>query len=269
MRRFMAVVALAVLPPVVVVLVLAAKFHALTAPEAMERAQLARHLAAGDGFVTSVVRPLSLLFQADVAKHADLYHAPVQPALLSLFFKVLHPSDRVTAGAMCLVWIVSVWLTYAVGRAWCNARTANFSALFYGSSVTALTAAAQGLPYALLGVEVLLAVWAAVPNPRHSNDEAQPDLPTPLWRIALAGLIAGAAFLTHYLMIVLAVVLAAVGIYGAMSYSVEECTREFGIRMALGATRKAILALTLGRAAMLSLIGLSFGVAVSLVLGRL
>ena len=67
----------------------------------------------------------------------------------------------------------------------------------------------------------------------------------------------------------LAMLLAAVGIYGAMSYSVEECTQEFGIRMALGATRKAILALTLGRAAMLSLIGLSVGVAVSLALGRL
>jgi putative ABC transport system permease protein len=67
----------------------------------------------------------------------------------------------------------------------------------------------------------------------------------------------------------LAMLLAAVGIYGAMSYSVEGRTQEFGIRMALGASPKAILALTLRKAAILTLIGLSVGVTVSLALGRL
>ena len=66
-----------------------------------------------------------------------------------------------------------------------------------------------------------------------------------------------------------AVLLASVGIYGAISYSVEQRTQEFGIRMALGASREAIYALTLRKAATLSLTGLSAGVAVSLTLGRI
>ena len=66
-----------------------------------------------------------------------------------------------------------------------------------------------------------------------------------------------------------AVLLACVGIYGAISYSVEQRTQEFGIRMALGASREAIYALTLRKAAALSLAGLSAGVALSLAFGRI
>lgn len=66
-----------------------------------------------------------------------------------------------------------------------------------------------------------------------------------------------------------ALLLASVGIYGAISYSVEQRTQEFGIRMALGASRESIYALTLRKAATMSLAGLSAGVAVSLALGRI
>ena len=67
----------------------------------------------------------------------------------------------------------------------------------------------------------------------------------------------------------LATLLAAVGIYGAMSYAVEQRTQEFGIRMALGAGRAGIFKLALTQSATLGLIGLGFGLAVSLVLARL
>lgn len=66
-----------------------------------------------------------------------------------------------------------------------------------------------------------------------------------------------------------AVLLACVGIHGAISYSVGQRTQEFGIRMALGASREAIYALTLRKAGALSLAGLSAGVAISLALGRI
>ena len=67
----------------------------------------------------------------------------------------------------------------------------------------------------------------------------------------------------------LGVLLASVGIYGAMAYLIEQRTREFGIRIALGAGRQRILSLTLGQAASLTVIGLSLGLAVSLALGRM
>jgi putative ABC transport system permease protein len=67
---------------------------------------------------------------------------------------------------------------------------------------------------------------------------------------------------------VLAMVMAAVGIYGAMSYAVEQRTREFGLRVALGAQRSGILTLALGQATRLGLIGTGLGLAASFAIAR-
>jgi putative ABC transport system permease protein len=67
---------------------------------------------------------------------------------------------------------------------------------------------------------------------------------------------------------VLALGLAAVGLYGAMAYMVSQRTQEIGLRMALGASRSDVFKLVVGKGMRLAIIGTAIGLVASLALTR-
>jgi ABC-type antimicrobial peptide transport system permease subunit len=62
----------------------------------------------------------------------------------------------------------------------------------------------------------------------------------------------------------LALLIASVGLYGVIAFGARQRTREFGIRMALGAQRRDVLRLVTGDSLTIALVGIALGVMVSL-----
>jgi predicted permease len=92
---------------------------------------------------------------------------------------------------------------------------------------------------------------------RTMEDRVSASLAQPRLRAIVLGTFAG-----------LALLLAGVGTYGVVSYSARQRTREIGIRMAIGASSRAILGLLLGRGFVLVGLGLAAGVVGALALTR-
>jgi putative ABC transport system permease protein len=114
------------------------------------------------------------------------------------------------------------------------------------------------------------------PGLRRAVLEVDPDLPVGGYRavIAMRTLLADTLARRRLALSLLgafgvgALLLAAVGLYGAIAYSVTQRTRELGIRLALGATRGSVLRLVLGSGLRLALAGAGVGLVAAVAAAR-
>jgi predicted permease len=114
-------------------------------------------------------------------------------------------------------------------------------------------------------------VAAAIRQAVHSIDKDLPVTDVGSFPDTLGQSIARERFRTFLLgsFSAIALVLAAIGIFGVISYSASQRTHEIGIRMALGAQRRDVLHLILRQGAKLALVGLGIGVVLAFLLTRL
>ncbi|MGA9670593.1 MAG: ABC transporter permease [Terracidiphilus sp.] len=97
----------------------------------------------------------------------------------------------------------------------------------------------------------------AIGDIRLMDQVADESIATPRFAFSLVGLFAG-----------LAIVLAAIGTYGVISYSVSQRIPEFGLRLALGAPPRDVLGMVLAQATRLAVTGAIVGVVVALAMAR-
>jgi putative ABC transport system permease protein len=98
----------------------------------------------------------------------------------------------------------------------------------------------------------------ALGNPRTMEDVIARSLTNRRFTMNLLGIFAG-----------IAVALASIGLYGVMSYSVAQRTREIGIRMAVGAQRGHVLRLVIRQGMILTALGVAIGLVAAFALTRL
>jgi hypothetical protein len=164
----------------------AAQAKGLRHVEAMDAAQVARHVAEGDGFTTSFLRPLSLARGASAAGQPDQYNAPLYPLALAVAFNVAGANDRTVAMVATLFGLLTAVLVFVLASRLLDRTAGVLAALLVSLNAGVLAAGVSGTDVAMLGFTLVLLFLLIA---RHRGTVRSS---------ALCGVAAALAYLTDY-----------------------------------------------------------------------
>lgn len=191
------------IPLLVVLMLYRTQFRQVNDPDVMEMAVVARNIAAGRGFTTSVVRPLYVTLNKDVMHMPDMVHAPLYPYAMALVFGA-NASDNKVFATSALFFLLTLPLLYFLAKGMFNVRVARFTLFAYITSMfmmNMLVAAGPGTMVAFLFTALCLVLFRYAQHASGTAPEAVPDRKRTLLLAGGAGALMALCYLTDYMLI--------------------------------------------------------------------
>jgi tetratricopeptide (TPR) repeat protein len=183
--------------------------------EAMDYAQIARNIAGGRGFTTSVLLPFALPLSQGRSSFAELQHEPIFPLLTAVAFVVTSPSDTILIVLSLAFFVLSAALLFSLAV---RLTQGNFGIAFLTTALYVLSApvhsqAASGTPVTLSTALLLALLLVLTPRPgtTETNEKEVDNSSKPkksklrraqiglLRRYFWAGVLLGLCYLTSYI----------------------------------------------------------------------
>jgi len=163
-------------------------YPGLVTVDAMDQAQVARHLYLGQGFTTGFIKPISILTEGTVINGPDLYNSPIPIFLLSRFFNIIGLNDFAVLGnSVFWAFLTGIILIIFTRLLFHNLILALLIFVAYMLSPGVLESTFSGLPISFVAFMLLILTSIYYFRNRSSF----------LWT-ALLGIIAGILFLSEF-----------------------------------------------------------------------
>ena len=163
-------------------------YQGLVTVDAMDQAQVARHLYLGQGYTTGFVKPISILTGGAVLNGPDLYNSPIPIFLLSRFFNIIGLNDFAVLGnSVFWSFLTGITLIIFTRLLFHNLILALLIFIVYMLSPGILESTFSGLPISFVAVMLLILTFIYYFRNRSSF----------LWT-SLLGIIAGILFLSEF-----------------------------------------------------------------------
>lgn len=172
------------------------QFEEVTDVNALDYAQIARHVYRGEGFTTSFIKPISLMYNQSIENHPELTHPPLHVLWTAGMMRLLGPNDKAVAHSSGLAFLLGLPVIYLLAWHIFDRRTALLASALYGTNIAYLGYAISGLEAPLLTTLVtllLLLLYLAGQNERREG----------LW-VVLSGIVLGLVYLTKEIWILAA-----------------------------------------------------------------